>query len=171
VNDGTGGSLMAIDFFLKLDGITGGSSDAKHKGEIEIESFSFGVANAGTASSPGGGGGAAAGRASFQDFSFTLRADKASPLLFKACASGTHLKQAILTGRRSGEKQADFVKYTLSDVQVSGYQQAAAGTEGALRDQFSLNFSKVEVELRSVKPDGTLEDIKAGWDLKANKLV
>ena len=36
---------MAIDVFLKLDGLDGESLDHKHKGEIELASFSFGLAN------------------------------------------------------------------------------------------------------------------------------
>jgi len=31
------------DYFLKLDGIPGESTDAKHKDEIELVSFSWGV--------------------------------------------------------------------------------------------------------------------------------
>ena len=35
---------MAVDMFLKLDGIEGESKDAKHAGEIDIESFAWGMA-------------------------------------------------------------------------------------------------------------------------------
>ena len=42
---------MAVDYFLKLDGVRGGSTDAKHKDEIELLSFSF------AASQSGGSGG------------------------------------------------------------------------------------------------------------------
>ena len=34
--------MAAFDYFLKLDGIPGESTDAKHKGEIVVESFSWG---------------------------------------------------------------------------------------------------------------------------------
>ena len=34
---------MASDYLLKLEGIKGESLDAKHKDEIEIESFSWGA--------------------------------------------------------------------------------------------------------------------------------
>ena len=47
--------MAQIDYFLKIDGIEGESSDDKHKGEIEVESFSWGATQAG---SPGPGGGA-----------------------------------------------------------------------------------------------------------------
>ena len=38
-------------YFLKLDGILGESTDAKHKGEIQLLSFSWGSSNPGTTGS------------------------------------------------------------------------------------------------------------------------
>ena len=38
---------MAFDAFLKIDGIDGESLDKNHKDEIEIDSYSWGVANTG----------------------------------------------------------------------------------------------------------------------------
>jgi hypothetical protein len=32
----------AVDYFLKIDGVDGESTDDKHKGEIQLESYSFG---------------------------------------------------------------------------------------------------------------------------------
>ena len=66
----------ASDYFLKIDGIDGESTDDRHKGEIDIQSFSWGVSNSGSMSSGSGGG---AGKASFQDIHFTRQLDKASP--------------------------------------------------------------------------------------------
>ena len=34
--------MAAFDYFLKLDGIPGESIDAKHKGEIDVLSWSWG---------------------------------------------------------------------------------------------------------------------------------
>jgi len=34
---------MAVDMFLKIDGIEGDARDSRHKGEIEILSFSWGA--------------------------------------------------------------------------------------------------------------------------------
>ncbi len=159
---------MAVDMFLKLDGIEGESRDSKHKGEIEIESFSWGVSNSGSAAHAGGGGGA--GKASFQDFHFTKQVSKASPRLFLACASGQHIPQATLTCRKAGKEQAEFYKVTLSDLIVSSYEQQGASSSDALPvDQFSLNYSKIEIEYRAQEPDGSLgAAVKAGWDLKTN---
>ena len=95
---------MASDIFAKIGDIKGESQDDKHKDEIEVLSFSWGVANAGVVS-PGGGGGA--GKATFQDLSIVHHIDKASPLLFKACATGTHIKDAIITHRKAGKGQQE----------------------------------------------------------------
>jgi len=40
--------MATVDYFLKLDGIEGESQDYKHKGEIDVESFSWGVSQVGT---------------------------------------------------------------------------------------------------------------------------
>ena len=151
--------------FLKLDGIEGESKDAKHKGEIDVESFSFGASNQG---SPGGGGGGA-GKVSFNDFSFTTRANKASPKLFLACASGQHIKTALLTVRKAGGQQQDFLKVTLSDVTVSGYHESAVDTANIPADQVTMNFAKIHVSYGGQRPAGTPDaPVTAGWDLKSN---
>ena len=164
-------SAMAVDMFLKLDGIDGESTDAKHKNEIDIESFSWGASNAGTAG-PGGGGGGGSGRVSMQDFEFTTRVSKASPRLFLACASGEHIKSALLTIRRAtGGSQAEFYKVTMSDVVVSSWkQEGPAGTGSDVpMDQVSINFSKIRTEYRVQDAKGGLGDaVSAGWDVSKN---
>jgi type VI secretion system secreted protein Hcp len=56
------------DYFLKIEGVKGESQDDKHKDEIHVSSFSFGVTNAGTGGSNLGSGG---GRSNSQDMHFT----------------------------------------------------------------------------------------------------
>jgi len=110
--------MAAIDYFLKLDGISGESKDSKHKGEIEVLSFSFVETQSG---SPGVGGGGGAGKVHMSDFTFTARTSKASPQLFMHCAQGKHIKQAFLTARKAGGSQQEYLKIKLNDVLVSSY--------------------------------------------------
>src|SRR5262245_35706568 len=161
--------MAAVDYFLKIEGIEGESSDDKHKGEIDIESFSWGVSNMGTGGHGGGGG---AGKATFQDFHFHTHISKASPKLFLACATGEHFKKAVLTCRKAGKEQQEYLKITLTDVLVSSYQNGG-GSGGVLpSDQGALNFAKMEVEYLPQKADGTLgAAVKAGYDLASNKKV
>ena len=161
---------MASDYLLLIDGIKGESPDVKHKGEIEIESFSFGETQPGSHAAGGGGG---AGKVQMQDFHFVSNLSKASPELFLACAEGRHIKKAVLTVRKAGKDQQEYLKVTLSDLLISSYQTSGSEAANALpMEQISLNFSKIEFAYAPQKADGTLETaLKVGWDLKANKKV
>jgi type VI secretion system secreted protein Hcp len=81
---------MPADTFLKIGDIKGESADAKHKDEIEVLSISWGVSNASSMSHGGG-----TGKASFEELSFVHYVDRASPVLWQACANGAHIKEAI----------------------------------------------------------------------------
>jgi type VI secretion system secreted protein Hcp len=59
--------MALVDYFLKIDGIQGESPDKTHKAEVEIESFSWGETNTGTALQ---GGGMGSGKVQMQDFHF-----------------------------------------------------------------------------------------------------
>ncbi len=158
---------MAVDYFLKIDGVQGESQDAKHKNEIEIESWNWGESQSGTASH---GGGMGAGKVAMQDFSFVMRVNKSSPKLMLACAQGEHIKGAVLTCRKAGKDQQEYLKWTFTDLLVSSYQTGGTGASDVVPlDQISLNFSKVECEYKEQKPDGSLGGtIKAHYDMKQN---
>jgi type VI secretion system secreted protein Hcp len=187
---------MAYDAFLKIDGIKGESQDSKHKGEIDIMSYSFGVNQVGTHAMGSGGG---SGKASFQDLHIVKRTDSASPLLFLNCANGAHIKEANLTVRKAGGDQMEYLKIKLSDVLVSSYHPvgnssitgnlresaAAAGGAGGFTgntlnaeqespiEEVSLNFAKIEFSYQPQGADGRPQGgpVLAGWDLKQNKKV
>ena len=160
---------MAVDYFLKLDGIPGESTDAKHKGEIDLVAFSWGVSQAG---SSGPGVGVSAGKAIFDDLLAVARTSKASPKLWLACASGQHLTTAVLTCRKgSGKTPVEFLKITLSDVTITSYEIDGSDEELPL-DQVALAFAKVETEFVSVDATGKAQPaVTTGWDLKKNAKV
>jgi type VI secretion system secreted protein Hcp len=160
--------LAKVDYFLKIDGVDGESTDAKHKNHIDVESWSWGAVQQGSA---GGGGGGGAGKVTMQDFHFVMRLSKASPNLMLACASGKHIKMATLTARKAGKDQQDYLTFKFTDVLVSSYQTGGSEqSEITPLDQVSLNFAKIEMSYKQTKRDGTLgAETKAGWDLKANK--
>ena len=157
--------MAAVDYFLKIDGIDGESSKNKHENEIELESWSWGESQSGTAAHGGGGG---AGKVAMQDFHFVMKVSKASPKLMLACATGEHIKKAVLTARKAGKEQQEYLKVTLSDLLVSSYQTGGSGHGDVVpTDQVSLNFSKIEVDYKEQKADGSLGGATpAGFDLK-----
>ena len=162
--------MAAVDYFLKIDGVEGESQDHKHKAEIDLESWSWGETNSGSHAAGGGGG---AGKVTMQDFHFVMHVNKASPKLFLACATGQHIPKAVLTCRKAGKEQQEYLKVTFSDLLVSSYQTGGSGGSDVLpMDQISLNYAKMELEYKEQKADGTLGGaVKAGYDLKANKAV
>lgn len=160
--------MAQVDTFLKIPGVDGESGDDKHKGEIDVESFSWGATNSGTG---GHGAGSGAGKVAVQDFHFVKKLDKASPRLFIACSTGEHFKTAMLTVRKAGGTQQEYFKITMSDVLVSSYQ-IGGSTHGDIvpTDQISLNFAKLEMAYKEQKPDGSLGgEAKHGYDFGANK--
>lgn len=162
--------MANTDYFLKIQGIEGESADDKNKGSIDLESWSWGESNSGTHATGGGGG---AGRVSMQDFHFVMKMNKASPKLMLACASGQHIPTALLTCRKAGGKQEEFLKIKFSDLLVSSYQTGGA-THGDIvpTEQISLNFAKIQVEYFTQKQDGTPQlGASAGWDVKRNVSV
>jgi type VI secretion system secreted protein Hcp len=162
--------MAQVDFFLKLEGVPGESTDDKHKGEIDVESFSWGVTNTGTA---GHGGGQGGGKALAQDAQFTKRTDKSSPVLMIGCATGQHFKEALLTVRKAGGTQLEYLKFKLEGVMVTSYQtMGAPGGGGVVQESFALNFAKIEMIYKEQKADGTLGgETKQKYDFEANKKI
>jgi type VI secretion system secreted protein Hcp len=162
--------MALVDYYLKIDGIDGESHDQKHKGEIEIDSFSWGQTQTGTAASNSGIG---AGKVAMQDVSFVMRVNKASPKIALACANGDHINNAVLVCRKAGKDQQEFLKYTFTDILVSSYHTGGSQQSDLVpMDQFSLNFSKIECEYKEQKSDGTLGGtVKMGWDVKQHRAV
>lgn len=159
---------MASDIFAKIGDIKGESLDSKHKDEIEVLSFSWGVATAGAIASGGGGG---AGKATFHDLSFVHHIDKASPVLMQACATGVHLKEATITHRKAGKGQQEFLIVKLNDVIITGVTHGGNSTDVGYPENVSLTFAKVDVEYKPQRADGTQDaGVHFKYDIKGNKV-
>jgi len=159
--------MASVDYFLKIDGIQGESTDSKHKSERDIESWSWGQTNEGSHAYGGGGG---AGKVNMQDFSFSMRVNKASPKLFLACASGDHIKEALLTCRKAGKEQQEYLKIKFSDLLISSYQTGGSNGDVVPVEQVTFNFAKIELSYAPQKPDGKLDSpVVHHYSVKENK--
>jgi len=159
--------MAAVDYFLKIDGIPGESTDSKHKNEIDVESWSFGQTNSGSHAYGGGGG---AGKVAMHDFNFSMKVNKASPKHFLACATGQHIKEALLTCRKAGKDQQEYLKIKFSDLLISSHQLGGSAGDVVPVEQVSFNFAKIEFNYAPQKPDGTLDaPVVHHYSLKENK--
>jgi type VI secretion system secreted protein Hcp len=143
---------MAVDTFLKLGDIKGESKDAKHPGEIEVLSWSWGLSQTGTMAYGGGGG---AGKANFQDLNFMHNIDKASPVLMLKCATGEHIKEATLVSRKAGKTQQEYLIIKMNDILVTSVQ--TSGSSEVPTESVSMSFSKIQLDYKPQKEDGSLD--------------
>jgi type VI secretion system secreted protein Hcp len=156
---------MPDDIFLKVDGIKGESRDSKHPGEIDVLSWSWGM----TSPPPVGGGGGGTGRVSFRDLSVGKRIDAATPKLMLACASGQHIKSALLTARRGGGGGIEYLKIKMDVVLVTSVNVGEAAAEGEPTETVTFNFEKVNLDYIGHSDTGTPNPpISFGWDLTKN---
>lgn len=155
--------MGAGDFFLKINEIPGESQDDKHKGEIDIEGWSWGVTRPGRDGSP-------TGKAEAHDINITLKASKASPELFKALVNNVRIKEAVLVARRA-EKRQEYLTITLNDCFVTSWSQSGSElSDGPPMEQAALSFSKVKFGFAGQKADFSLEGmVYADYDFKAGK--
>jgi|SRR5687767_4694496 len=154
---------MASDIFAKIGDIKGEAIDVKHKDEVEVLSWSWGVSQS-VSDAPGGGGGSQS-KTRFNDFNFTHRYDKASPVLMKACATGSHFKDATITMRKAGKGQQEFLIIKMNDITITNVQPTVAG-DGDAAEHVALQFAKVHVEYKAANsPDAVFFK----YDIKNSK--
>lgn len=157
---------MAVDIFLKLEGIDGESIDDAHSAEIDVLSWSWGMSQSGTMHMGEGGG---AGKVNVEDISFTKYIDNASHALMLRCASGEHIPSAILTVRKAGKTPLEYVIITFTDCLVSSVSTGGSGGEDRLTENMTINFAQVKFEYSKQKKDGTGEAAKEfSWNIPLN---
>lgn len=160
---------MAVDMFLKLSDVKGEAQDDKHKDEIDILSWSWGMTQTGTTHMGPGG---SAGKVNVRDVTITKYVDKASPNLLLFCCNGKHLKEALLTVRKAGEKALDYIKITMSDVLVSSVTPGGQRGDERIAENLTLNFAKFKCEYTPQKADGSGDAVvTVGWDIAKNVKV
>jgi len=159
---------MAFDTFLKIDGVEGESTDDKHKGEIEIYSFSWGASNPTTIGSATSGSGG--GKVSISSFNVMKKSDKSSALLFQKCCNGTHFATAKVTLRKAGGEQLEYLVYDFEEVYIDSIQwSGSTGGDDSPMESASFTFGKVTATYKPQLADGTLGgDVIYSHDLRTN---
>jgi type VI secretion system secreted protein Hcp len=158
---------MAVDMFLKIEGLDGESADDKHKNEIDVLAFSWGMTQSGSMHVAGGGG---SGKVNVQDLSVTKWLDKASTVLMQKCCTGKHFTKATLVARKAGDKPVEYYKVTMEEVIVTSVSTGASGGEDMQTESISLNFAKVKVEYTPQQSTGGgAGGTELGFDIRANK--
>ncbi len=159
------GMAMATTTFIKFDGIDGESTHKDHKGEIEVLSWSWGLTNSGSPT----GGGSGTGKATPQELRVVHRYDKASPVLAKMAASGRHVRTAMLSARKAGEGQKDFLKITMKEVFITS---VAAHDDGSgASEELAMRYGSIDFSYAPQTAKGSLgTPVAFNWNVKTGKV-
>jgi type VI secretion system secreted protein Hcp len=162
---------MAVEIFLKLDGIDGESEKKGAEKWIEAFSFSNGAANHSTVSM---GTGSGAGKVDISSISFQKQLDVASPKLFQSCCMGTHIKTGSMVVREStgNETTETYFQYDLTEVFVDSISWGGAAGGGKPSESLSLSAKSIVVTYWPQDEKGKLGNKQAfGWNLSKNAKV
>lgn len=134
---------MPSDYYILINGVNGESQAQGMTNNIDLESWSFGVANAASL----GGKGMAAGKPSFSDFSFSCQLDSSSYQVLKNLTEGTHVSSAVFTGRKTGGGGTpyNYLVVTMTNCFVTGFS-TGGGSTGVPSASVSLAYEKIEYQ-------------------------
>ena len=160
---------MGVAMFMKVDGVTGESADAQHKGWTDIQSFTWGASQPGAMASGSGGN---AGKASFNDLVVAAYMDKGAPSIIKNCANGKHLSSVEISACKTGGTQVEFMRVTLQEVLVTSAQVAGIDP-GDVADRLMMHYgfqaAKVKKQYWQQNDNGGKgAEVTVGWNIKEN---
>ncbi|MES9905730.1 MAG: type VI secretion system tube protein Hcp [Sedimenticola sp.] len=159
---------MAVDFFLKIEGIKGESRDDAHKDEIDVTAWDWGMSQTGSMHIGGGGG---TGKVSVNDLSITKTIDKSTPNLMKSCTTGKHFAEATLVCRKAtGDKPLEYLVLKLKDVLISNISVGGSESNGGVvTENVTLNFASFEYAYTPQNEKGASEGVvKHGFNIEKN---
>jgi type VI secretion system secreted protein Hcp len=157
---------MAVDCFLKLDDIKGESVDSKHAGEIDVLSWTWGASQSASFQSGTGGGTA---KVNVKDLTVTKLVDRSSPTLMGLCFTGAPVKSAVLSMRKAGGTQMEYINITMEDAVISSTNSANTPGQEQLTETITMNFARVKFNYTPQKPDGSADAaVKFGYDIAKN---
>jgi type VI secretion system secreted protein Hcp len=151
---GSGGGV--VDMFVKMTGrkqgvIKGESEDAKHIGEIDIVTYHWGVVQGFSVQ------GLPTGKRQYSKFTFAMRSQVATPKLLSCCATNESLTEVVITCRKAGGTQQEYMKWTLTNASVAEVKSGYLYPDQIIPyDEVSLVFQKIQLEYKPQKADGTL---------------
>lgn len=163
---------MAIDVYLRIDGIKGESSDDRYRDWIECQSVTWGVAQPRSATASTGGGHTAE-RCEHRDVVISKLTDISTPILLQTCSSGKTIPKATIEFMRA-DGNGTRIKYfeiELENVLIGGVIPRIAEGD-IMSEHVGLKFSKVKWKYTQQKVTGGAGgNTSGGWDLSTNRIA
>ena len=133
------------DMFLMVEGeksgvVKGESNDSVYPGQIDITGWSWGMT---TSSTIGGSGGK--GRSALSELRVRKLTDTASTALMSVMRNNELIKKAVLTVRKAGGVQIDYLCVTVRNGRITNFEIAAPNGP-QLSEELSIAFETIDVE-------------------------
>lgn len=169
---------MAFDAFLHFPGSTlirGETLDEEMaaKGAFQITGFDFAATNTSVIDSQSGGGGK--GKTDFENLTFNKITDTASAGLYRACAVGLSIPDAVIECRRHGQTNVKDGRnfFIVSFKQVIITEMKWTGDED-MTESLSMAYGAKKIEYRRQDKDGVMHKPGSGqsqaeWSKVLNK--
>lgn len=132
---------MSTDIFLRIEGITGESQDANHKGWTSVDSFTWGASQPGNMAVGGGGG---AGKVQYRDLTVQASIDKATPAIMRYVSSGKHIGKLEISVCKAGGTQIEYCRITLEDVLITSVLFNGATQRDLIGITYQFQAAKVK---------------------------
>jgi type VI secretion system secreted protein Hcp len=155
---------MAIDTHIKFDGVDGEST---HK-TTKVRSRS--CPGPGSVSNVNAGAPSAAvrvkARATPAMTSTSCTPTTRRPRSWPSAAPRVHFPTVVLTARKSGEGQKDFLKVTMKEVFITSVQPSGS-SQGDIVESVSMSYGSVDFSYKAQDDKGALGgEVKYGWNVK-----
>lgn len=151
---------MPVDVFMKIDGISGESSDLQFKDWIEVLSLNWEVANTDASMT---------GKHSLKSSQFGIIkvVDKATPQILKAMINNEHIKEIQLALCRAGKERFKYLGYVFHGcvITMATLQMANNSGESLPTEDIQFRFASVEITYFQQKRDtgGSAGQISVSW--------
>lgn len=130
---------MALNAFLKIDGIDGSSVVPDHQNELQLLGFGVSVHNSGSRHTATGGG---QGKGDHGDLSFQYELDKAGPNLHNASMAGDHIGEITLyVLKAAGDEALKYVEFKMKNCLISSFSWSGGGGDSIMASG-SINFAE-----------------------------
>jgi type VI secretion system secreted protein Hcp len=142
--------------FLRLDTITGGSTDTNHAGWMDVQAFSTGVSKAGVKALSGG-------------LNFQKLLDTASPALALACGRGTNITSGRVDLAETSATLGVVFRLNLTNVVVTSVQ-IGGDSSSTPTESLSLQAQVISWNYTQFNPANgvALTNTRSIWDFTNN---